>query len=63
MLPRWLSRFKQQFPKRKLKSRQRISKACEQLINYEADIGLIGGTTEFGPFLKGTLLWKMTCYS
>lgn len=57
LLPRWLSRFKQQFPKTEVEiTTTNFQKACEQLINYEADIGLIGGTTEFGPFLKGTLL-------
>ncbi|MBZ5216544.1 LysR family transcriptional regulator [Bacillus paralicheniformis] len=57
LLPRWLSRYKQQFPKTEVEiTTTNFQKACEQLINYEADIGLIGGTTEFDPFIKGTLL-------
>ncbi|MFO6497059.1 MULTISPECIES: LysR family transcriptional regulator [unclassified Bacillus (in: firmicutes)] len=57
LLPRWISQFKQLFPKTEVEiTTTNFQKACEQLINYEADIGLIGGTTEFGPFIKGTLL-------
>ncbi|MEK5499681.1 LysR family transcriptional regulator [Bacillus sp. FSL M8-0168] len=59
LLPKWISRFKQLYPETEVEiSTMNYQKAIDQLINYEADIGFIGGMTEFSPLIKGRLLFE-----
>ncbi|MFV5338468.1 LysR family transcriptional regulator, partial [Bacillus paralicheniformis] len=59
LLPRWLSRYKKLYPGTDVEiSTINYQKAIDQLVNYEADIGFIGGITEFSPLLKGELLFE-----
>ncbi|MCY9364926.1 LysR family transcriptional regulator [Bacillus spizizenii] len=57
LLPKWISRFKGEYPDVDVEiTTVNSTEAISQLVNYKADIGIIGGNRTFNKHISSTLL-------